>query len=67
MDLTASDANAACQVPENLGLPGLRDICVAYPLRACGDELGAFPLGIAAAHKTVHVRESERGLLGLQI
>ena len=37
------------------------------PLRGCGEEIGGFTLDIAAAHKTVRVRESERGLLGVSI
>ena len=37
------------------------------PVRACSEEVGGFSLDIAAAHKTVRVRESERGLLGIKV
>ena len=67
IDPTISGVNPACFLPERFTLPTLEDLRNAVPLRGCGEEIGGFTLDIAAAHKTVRVRESERGLLGVCI
>ena len=61
IDPTVSGTNPACVIPERFTLPGLSDIQAGFPVRACSEEVGGFSLIIAAAHKTVRVRESERG------
>ena len=38
-----------------------------FPVRVCSEEVGGFSLDIAAAHKTVRIRESERGPLGIKV
>ena len=60
VDPTVSGANPACVIPERFTLPGLSDIQAGFPIRACSEEVGGFSLDIAAAHKTVRVREAER-------
>ena len=67
VDPTVSGANPACVIPERFTLPGLSDIQAGFPIRACSEEVGGFSLDIAAAHKTVRVREAERGLLGIKV
>ena len=41
-------------------LPGLLDIQAGFPVRAYS-EVGGFSFDIAATHKTVRMREFERG------
>ena len=67
IDPTVSGANPARAIPERVTLPGLGDIQAGFPIRGCSDEVGGFTLDIASAHETVRVRESERGLLGVQV
>ena len=54
-------------IPERFMLPGLSDIQAGFPIRPCSEEVGGFSLDIAAAHKTVRIRESEQGLLGIKV
>ena len=67
LDPTISGVNAALDIPKRFMLPTLEDVRVSYPLRGVTDEVHAMTLDSSAAHKTVRVRENERGLLGLQV
>ena len=67
IDPTVSGTNPACTIPERFTLPGLGDIQAGFPIRGCSSEVGGFSLDIASAHKTVRVREAERGLLGVKV
>ena len=51
--------------PESYQLPLLESIRFSSPLRECSSVIGGFSLDIHAAHKTVRVRERDRGLLGV--
>ena len=67
IDPTVSGVNPACLIPERFSLPSLDDLRYSFPLRGSRDPVEGFTLDISAAHKTVRVREDERGLLGLDI
>ena len=55
-----------CVIPERFLLPSLGGIQHSFPVRGCAEEVHGMSLDISAAHKTSGVRESERGLLGIQ-
>ena len=65
VDSSVCGTNGACYVPESYQLPLLESIRFSSPLRECSSVMGGFSLDIRAAHKTVRVRESDRGLLGV--
>ena len=67
IDPTVSGLNPACHIPEKFCLPGLHDVQCGVPIRGSSAELAACTLDISAAHKTMRVRESERGLLGVRL
>ncbi|CAE7365513.1 unnamed protein product, partial [Symbiodinium sp. CCMP2456] len=50
----------------NPTLPGLQHVRHCFPFRLHNGALGGFSLDIEAAHKTVRIREKDRGLLGVQ-
>ena len=65
VDSSLCGANGACYVPESYQLPLLESIRFSSPLRECSSVIGGFSLDIRAAHKTVRVRERDRGVLGV--
>ena len=65
VDSSVCGTNGACYVPESYQLPLLESIRFSSPLRECSSVIGGFSLDIRAAHKTVRVRERDRGLLGV--
>jgi len=64
VDSTVSGANTSCVIPERFSLPGLADVINSMPLRGSSSELAGFSLDVRSAHKTVRIREADRGLLG---
>ncbi|CAE7277481.1 unnamed protein product [Symbiodinium sp. CCMP2592] len=67
VDPSVSGVNPSCHIPERFLLPGLSDIRASYPMRGVVGEVEVCTLDIAAAHKTVRIRESEQGLLGFSV
>ena len=67
VDSSVCGTNGACYVPESCQLPLLESIHIRFssPLRECSSVIGGFSLDVRAAHKTVRVRERDRGLLGV--
>ena len=66
VDSSVCGTNSCCQVPESYALPGLQHVRFSFPFRMHNGALAGFSLDIEAAHKTVRVRERDRGLLGVQ-
>ena len=66
VDSSVCNTNSAC-VAKAYSLHSLQSVRHSFPLRGCTAQLAAFSLDIEAAHKTVRVRESDRGLLGIQM
>ena len=64
VDSSVCGTNGTCYVPESYQLPLLECIRFSSPMRECSSVIGGFSLDIRAAHKTVRVRERDRGLLG---
>ena len=60
IDPIVSGTNPACVMPQRFILPGLSDIQADFSARAYSEEVGGFSLDIAAAHKIMRIRESER-------
>ena len=67
VDSTVCGTNSSCAIPERYSLPALTDVQRSFPLRGSQCELGAFSLDIKAAHKTIRIKETERGLVGVQL
>ncbi|CAE7855429.1 gag-pol, partial [Symbiodinium necroappetens] len=65
VDETISGVNPACSIPERYNLPGLSDLQAGYPLRGPASALGVFSLDVKAAHKSILLREQDRGLAGI--
>ena len=65
VDETVSGVNPGCMIPERYNLPGLGDLQAGYPLRGQQSELSSFSLDIKAAHKSLLIRERDRGLAGV--
>ena len=65
VDETVSGVNPGCMIPERYNLPGLCDLQAGYPLRGQQSELSSFSLDIKAAHKSLLIRERDRGLAGV--
>ena len=65
VDETVSGVNPGCMIPERYNLPGLCDLQAGYPLRGRQSELSSFSLDIKAAHKSLLIRERDRGLAGV--
>ncbi|CAE7365890.1 hypothetical protein AK812_SmicGene27995 [Symbiodinium microadriaticum] len=66
VDSSVCGTNSCCQVLESYALPGLQHVRFSFPFRMHNGALAGFSLDIEAAHKTVRVRERDRGLLGVQ-
>ena len=47
-------------------MPSLSSVRHSFPLRNCTEDTHGFSLDVEAAHKTVRVRETEQGLLGVR-
>ena len=67
VDSSICGTNSACFVPETYTLPSIQTVMDSFPLREVDCALAAFSLDIKAAHKTIRVRQSEQGLLGVRI
>ena len=67
VDSSICGTNSACFVPETYTLPSIQTVMDSFPLREVDCTLAAFSLDIKAAHKTIRVRQSEQGLLGVRI
>ncbi|CAE7206607.1 unnamed protein product [Symbiodinium sp. CCMP2592] len=67
MDGTVSGVNSFCFLNERCCLPSLKDVRSAFPLRMNNEDLSAFSLDIRAAHKTIRIREKDRGLAGIKL
>ena len=67
MDGTISGTNPSCFMNEKYNLPGLQDVRSCFPLRGCHSQHAGFSLDIRAAHKTIRIKESERGLCGIKL
>ncbi|CAE6924592.1 unnamed protein product [Symbiodinium sp. CCMP2592] len=67
MDGTVSGVNSSCFLNERYCLPSLKDVRSAFPLRMNNEDLSAFSLDIRAAHKTIRIREKDRGLAGIKL
>ena len=65
VDETVSGVNPGCVIPERYNLPGLGDLQAGYPLRGRQSEISSFSLDIKAAHKSLLIRERDRGLAGV--
>ena len=65
VDETVSGVNPGCMIPERYNLPGLGDLQAGYPLRGRQTEISSFSLDIKAAHKSLLMRERDRGLAGV--
>ena len=65
VDATVSGVNQGCVIPERYNLPGLGDLQAGYPLRGRQTEISSFSLDIKAAHKSLLMRERDRGLAGI--
>eukprot|EP00439_Symbiodinium_sp_Y106_P057912 s199_g8.t1 len=59
--------NSSCRIPELTALPALHSIAASWPLRGVNELIAAFALDVKAAHKSIRVRHSERGLLGIRV
>ena len=66
VDNTVCGTNDACTINESYSLPMLSSVRHSFPMREFTGTASAFSIDIEAAHKTVRVREQDRGLLGLR-
>ena len=66
VDDSICNTNALCHVNESYSNPTLASVRAAFPLRGDPRPLGAFAMDIKAAHKSIRVRKSDQGLLGVQ-
>ena len=67
IDSSICGANSSCYIPERYSLPSLTSVMHSFPSRNCNSTLAGFSLDIKAAHKTIRVRHSEQGLLGVHM
>ena len=67
VDSTVCGTNPACVIPETFGLPSVDDVRDSFPLRLHCGKLSGFALDVKSAHKTVRVRPSDQGLLGITL
>ena len=67
VDSSICGTNASCLIPERSALPTLQTIQAAWPLRGKHEPLAAWSLDVKSAHKSILVRESEQGLLGIRV
>ena len=67
VDSSICGTNSSCHIPERYSLPSLTSLMHSFPLRNSTSTLAGFSLDIKAAHKTIRVRHSEQGLLGVHM
>ena len=67
VDSTVCGTNPSCVIPETLSLPSIDDVRECFPLRMHSGKLAGFALDVKFAHKTVRVRPSDQGLLGVTL
>ena len=67
VDSTVCGTNPACVIPETFGLPSVDDVRESFPLRLHSGRLSGSALDVKSAHKTVRVRPSDQGLLGITL
>ena len=67
VDSTVCGTNDACCIPERYTSPGLQDVRDLFPVRLHQGLCEGFHLDVKAAHKTVRVKESDQGLLGITL
>ena len=67
VDSSVCGTNSSCYIPERYSLPSLTSVMHSFPLRNSNSTLAGFSLDIKAAHKTIRVRHSEQGLLGVHM
>ena len=66
MDGSVSGTNQSCHINERYNLPSIQDVRASYPLRESSSEVSAFSLDIKSAHKSIRIRERDRGLVGIK-
>ena len=67
VDSSICGTNACCMIPEKCSLPTLQTIQAGFPLRNRHEPLAAWSLDVKSAHKSIRVRDSEQGLLGIRV
>ena len=67
VDSTVCGTNPSCTIPETYTLPGVDDVRDSFPLRCHSGLCAGFAFDIKSAHKTVRVRDSDQGLLGVSL
>ncbi|CAE7341487.1 unnamed protein product, partial [Symbiodinium sp. KB8] len=67
VDSSICGTNSACLIPERSSLPTLQSIQCAWPLRGRHEPVAAWSIDVKSAHKSIRVRESEQGLLGIRV
>ena len=67
VDSTVCGTNPSCVIPETFSLPSIDDVRECFPLRMHSGNLAGFALDVKSAHKTVRVRPSDQGLLGVTL
>ena len=67
VDSSICGTNACCMIPEKCSLPTLQTIQAGFPLRNKHESLAAWSLDVRSAHKSIRVRSSEQGLLGIRV
>ena len=67
IDSSICGTNSSCYIPERYSLPSLTSLMHSFPLRNSKSTLAGFSLDVKAAHKTIRVRHSEQGLLGVHM
>ena len=66
MDGSVSGTNQSCHINERYNLPSIQDVRASYPIRESSSEISAFSLDVKSAHKSIRIRESDRGLVGIK-
>ena len=66
MDGSVLGTNQSCHINERYNLPSIQDVRAAYPLRESTSEISAFSLDVKSAHKSIRIRERDRGLVGIK-
>ena len=67
VDSSICGTNSACLIPERSSLPTLQSVQCAWPLRGRHEPVAAWSIDVKSAHKSIRVRESEQGLLGIRV
>ncbi|CAE7363847.1 spn-E, partial [Symbiodinium necroappetens] len=67
VDSSICGTNSACLIPERTSLPALQSVQCSWPLRGRHEPVAAWSIDVKSAHKSIRVRESEQGLLGVRV